>query len=130
MSLDPLYRSDNLDPAFQLRYSWTGWLKSAWIDMPDSRILETVDPLWEKDGMRRLAALLGQRSFSNHIQRKARSLAGPPCRSCERTTPIPVSQRGPWLSWFHPKGLCAFRRREYFAGCRLVWPTFDFSRPT
>ena len=54
MSLDPLYRSESLRPAFQLRYTWTGWLKSAWRHMPDACILETIDPLWEQDGMRRL----------------------------------------------------------------------------
>ena len=54
MSLDPLYRSENLRPAFQLRYSWTGWWKSAWTKMPDASILDAVDPLWEEDGMRRL----------------------------------------------------------------------------
>ncbi len=57
MSLDPLYRSENLRPAFQLRYSWTGWLKSAWTEISDSSILDTVDPLWEEDGMRRLEHL-------------------------------------------------------------------------
>ena len=54
MSIEPLYRSENLCPAFQLRYSWTGWLKSAWANMPDACILDTVDPLWETDGLRRL----------------------------------------------------------------------------
>ena len=63
MSLDPLYRSENLRPAFQLRYSWTGWLKSAWPNMPDSCILDTVDPLWEEDGMRRLEHLWANDHF-------------------------------------------------------------------
>jgi len=54
MPLEPLYRSENLRPAFQLRYSWTGWLKSAWKNMPDASILDTIDPLWEQDGLRRL----------------------------------------------------------------------------
>ncbi len=54
MSLEPLYRSENLHPAFQLRYSWTGWLKSAWTNLPDARILDAVDPFWEQDGMRHL----------------------------------------------------------------------------
>jgi len=57
MSLEPLYCAENLRPAFQLRYSWTGWLKSAWRNMPDSGILDSVDPLWEQDGMRRLEQL-------------------------------------------------------------------------
>ena len=64
MSLDPLYRSENLRPAFQLRYSWTGWLKSAWSDMPDASILDTIDPLWEQDGLRRLEHLWA----NNHFQ--------------------------------------------------------------
>ena len=54
MPLDPLYRSEDLRPAFQLRYSWTGWLKSAWRDVPDPSILDAIDPLWEQDGLRRL----------------------------------------------------------------------------
>jgi REP element-mobilizing transposase RayT len=54
MPLNPLYRSENLRPAFQLRYSWTGWFKSAWPNMPNSAILATLDPLWEEDGIRRL----------------------------------------------------------------------------
>jgi len=54
MPVDPLYRRENLNPAFQLRYSWTGWLKLAWKDMPDKSILDAIDPLWERDGLRRL----------------------------------------------------------------------------
>ena len=54
MPLNPLYCSENLRPAFQLRYSWTGWLKSAWRDTPDSSILDTIEPLWEQDGLRHL----------------------------------------------------------------------------
>ena len=34
MPLEPLYRGENLRRAFQLRYSWTGWLKSAWKKTP------------------------------------------------------------------------------------------------
>ncbi len=54
MPLEPLYRSENLRPAYQLRYSWTGWLKSVWKNMPDASILKTIDSLWEQDGLRRL----------------------------------------------------------------------------
>jgi REP element-mobilizing transposase RayT len=54
MTLDPLYRGKNLHPAFQLRYSWTGWMKSAWKNMPDASILDPIDSLWEQDGLRRL----------------------------------------------------------------------------
>jgi REP element-mobilizing transposase RayT len=63
MPLDPLYRSENLRPAFQLRYSWTGWLKSAWANMLDACILDTIDPLWEKDGLRRLEHFWGDDHF-------------------------------------------------------------------
>ena len=54
MPLDPLYNNESIRPAYQLRYSWTGWLKAAWPDMPDLRFLDTIDPLWEGDGLRRL----------------------------------------------------------------------------
>ncbi len=54
MPLEPLYRPEHLHTAYQLRYSWTGWLKSAWGNLPAPNILEMVDPLWEQDGFRRL----------------------------------------------------------------------------
>jgi hypothetical protein len=54
MPLEPLYCIESLCPSFQLRYSWTGWLKTAWKDMPDPSILDAIEPLWEQDGLRRL----------------------------------------------------------------------------
>jgi REP element-mobilizing transposase RayT len=63
MPPEPLYRSENLRPAFQLRYSWTDWLKSAWQNMPDARTLDTIDPLWEQDGLRRLEHLWANDHF-------------------------------------------------------------------
>ena len=60
MPLVPLYRAENLRPAFQLRYSWTGWLKSPWTNMPD---FATIDPLWEQDGIRRLEHLCADDRF-------------------------------------------------------------------
>ena len=63
MPLEPLYRSGNLRPAYQLRYSWTGWLKSAWKTADDTTFAE-LDPLWEQDGLRRLE----HRWADDHLQ--------------------------------------------------------------
>ena len=63
MPLEPLYCAEALHPAFQLRYSWTGWLKSPWTKLPDTSILDTIDPLWEQDGLRRLEHAWGKDHF-------------------------------------------------------------------
>ncbi|MEI8372456.1 MAG: hypothetical protein WCJ35_06430 [Planctomycetota bacterium] len=67
MPLEPLYRSENLRPAFQLRYSWTGWLKSAWKNMPDASILDAIDPLWEQDGLRKSHKIASISVMPDHL---------------------------------------------------------------
>jgi REP element-mobilizing transposase RayT len=63
MPLEPLYRCENLHPAYQLRYSWTGWLKSA-CKTPNDATFAAIDPLWEQDGLRRLE----HRWADDHLQ--------------------------------------------------------------
>ncbi len=55
MSAQPLYRPD-VDVAYQLRYSWTGWPTAG---LFTERPLELVDEIrqpWEQDGLRLLEA--------------------------------------------------------------------------
>lgn len=53
----PLYSGRNLTPAYQLRYSWTGWPSSEGEPFPASpppELLPSLTPLWETDGLRLL----------------------------------------------------------------------------
>ena len=53
MQPQPLYSADNVNPAYELRYSWTGW--PACPPLPvDTSVLLDLKPLWEGDGMRLL----------------------------------------------------------------------------
>lgn len=55
MNPQPKYSGKNLDPAYCLRYSWTGWpSKNRFKHLPDDSILETVRQSWETDGLRLL----------------------------------------------------------------------------
>jgi hypothetical protein len=56
---EPLYRSADLRPAYQLRYGWTGWPSQA--PFPSdllARILPDLAPEWENDGLRLLESAL------------------------------------------------------------------------
>ena len=53
MPPEPPYRADNQNPAYQLRYSWTGWPTSGHFPS-ESSLLELLGPLWEEDGLRLL----------------------------------------------------------------------------
>jgi REP element-mobilizing transposase RayT len=55
----PLYRASDLRPAYQLRYSWTGWpsLHSLPADRL-ARLLPGIAPDWERDGIRLLESAL------------------------------------------------------------------------
>jgi len=56
---EPLYRPADLRPAYQLRYSWTGWPSKA--PFPGdllTRVLPDIAPEWEKDGLRVLESSL------------------------------------------------------------------------
>jgi REP element-mobilizing transposase RayT len=56
---EPLYRSADLHPAYQLRYGWTGWSsKSPFASSFISRILPDIAPEWDRDGLRVLEASL------------------------------------------------------------------------
>jgi REP element-mobilizing transposase RayT len=51
----PLYTGENVEPAYQVRYDWTGWpSKESLPDHPPSGLFETVAQLWESDGLRLL----------------------------------------------------------------------------
>ena len=59
MTPEPLYRPEGLNPAYQIRYTWTGWPSGRLLPQVD--VLDTVKPLWEQDGMRLL-----EHSWSEH----------------------------------------------------------------
>lgn len=56
MRPQPLYSPETLrDPAFQLRYGWTGWIANPPAPAFDlDQIFGLLDPSWETDGLRRL----------------------------------------------------------------------------
>jgi REP element-mobilizing transposase RayT len=50
-----IYSGQNLNPAFCLRYSWTGWPSgTSFRGLPDDQILESVRESWQTDGLRLL----------------------------------------------------------------------------
>jgi len=56
---EPLYRSADLRPAYQLRYGWTGWPSDP--SFPTdllADVLPDIAPEWEKDGIRVLESSL------------------------------------------------------------------------
>jgi hypothetical protein len=55
MPPEPIYRAEDLHPAYQLRYGWTGWPSQGTfpIDFVSS-VLPEIAPEWEKDGIRLL----------------------------------------------------------------------------
>ena len=57
----PLYHANRADPAYQLRYAWTGWLRNPPSVHPD---WESISPRWEQDGLR----LLEHRSAGVKVQ--------------------------------------------------------------
>ncbi len=59
MHPEPLYKVTDLRPAYQLRYSWTGWPSQT--SFPTDilpTILADIAPEWEKDGLRVLESSL------------------------------------------------------------------------
>lgn len=53
----PLYSGRNITPAYQLRYSWTGWPSpkdSTFPASPPPGLLSSLTSLWEADGLRLL----------------------------------------------------------------------------
>jgi REP element-mobilizing transposase RayT len=56
----PLYRPVDLRPAYQLRYSWTGWPSQAPFSSDFlAHVLPDITPEWERDGLRVLESALG-----------------------------------------------------------------------
>ena len=55
MPPQPLYYNESLQPAYALRFTWTGWLSgdASWSAKLDS-LREQLAALWETDGMRPL----------------------------------------------------------------------------
>jgi len=61
---EPLYRPEELRPAYQLRFRWTGWASST--PFPTdfiARVLPDVVPEWEKDGLRLLESSLAPKQL-------------------------------------------------------------------
>jgi hypothetical protein len=59
MTPEPHYRPDDLRPAYQLRYGWTGWPSAAPFPVAlVARVLPEVAPEWEEDGLRVLESSL------------------------------------------------------------------------
>lgn len=55
MSLQPIYKAENLNPAYHLRYSWTGWpSEGTFPKLPSEKFLASISPAWELDGLRLL----------------------------------------------------------------------------
>jgi len=56
MTLQPVYTADNLsEPAYHLRYMWSGWPSSGeFPDEPSQDTFAEIDSAWETDGMRQL----------------------------------------------------------------------------
>jgi REP element-mobilizing transposase RayT len=56
MPVEPLYRAETQDPAYHLRYSWTGWpSRGQFTELPPcEEILAQAAPGWEEDGLRAL----------------------------------------------------------------------------
>jgi REP element-mobilizing transposase RayT len=48
---EPLYRATDARPAFELRYSWTGWPSRPPLPA-EATVLQEIEPLWESDGIR------------------------------------------------------------------------------
>jgi REP element-mobilizing transposase RayT len=50
----PLYDPSTANPAYHLRYSWTGWPSRTGLPSNVSSLVEDATPYWELDGMRLL----------------------------------------------------------------------------
>ncbi len=64
MNRQLLYLSGRAEPAYQLRYSWTGWPSNEQFPELPSILFDDLSPLWEKDGLR----LLEHRECGGSVQ--------------------------------------------------------------
>lgn len=48
----PLYQPENLNPAFQLRYTWSAWPSRGELPSPSEELWESLKDSWESDGLR------------------------------------------------------------------------------
>lgn len=61
----PLYTAHNLQPAYQLRYGWTGWpSEGSFPAQPPPLFLDQLAERWEQDGLRLLEHLWASRQIS------------------------------------------------------------------
>jgi REP element-mobilizing transposase RayT len=152
---EPLYRTANLRPAYQLRYGWTGWPSKA--PFPTdllARVLPDIAPEWEKDCLRVLESSLApkqiQLTLSTTPQVSPVTLAGRVkgrlqyhCR--QNGTPIDFSRKLAVRSLGNPnrtqveayvrnqvpnEALADERFREMLTAFTVVNPQVDLSQPT
>ena len=50
----PLYDPSEANPAYHLRYTWTGWPSQHKFEQTPVELLHRIEPLWEEDGIRLL----------------------------------------------------------------------------
>jgi hypothetical protein len=50
----PIYDASRADPAYQLRYTWTGWPSKRRFDQTPTELLAELHSMWETDGLRLL----------------------------------------------------------------------------
>ncbi len=50
----PLYDASKTDPAYELRYAWTGWPSQQRFHETPTALLDELESLWETDGLRLL----------------------------------------------------------------------------
>jgi REP element-mobilizing transposase RayT len=151
---EPLYRSVDLRPAYQLRYGWTGWPSKA--PFPRdlvARVLPDIGAEWENDGLRVLESSLApgqiQLTLSTTPQVAPVTLAGRVkgrlqhhCR--RRGTPIDFSRKLAVRSFGDPnraqveayirnqvprEALADERFREVLTSFTVVNPQVDLSQP-
>lgn len=152
---EPLYRPDDLRPAYQLRYGWTGWPSQA--PFPGgllARVLPDIAPEWEQDGLRVLESSLApeqiQLTLSTTPQVDPVTLAGRVkgrlqhhCR--RRGTPLNFSRKLAVRSLGDPtraqveayfrnqvpkESLADERFRDLLTSCTVVNAQVDLSQPT
>lgn len=53
-----MYDPSEANPAYQLRYTWTGWRSQRKFEQTPVELLDRIEPLWEEDGTDNLHIVL------------------------------------------------------------------------